>query len=262
MSKIFELKKWLPVDEAADYLSMILNERVKTHDLFRLALDGHLKLSINLLNFAKVKKGNIVSRENAAIRVFTAEELKTFTPKEEWHLITDRSFYKGIHLENYKDNNQFLDLEDQVISIHGIYDLLMVGNEVHNIEHLYQQSTGGVEVTVTCIEGSYLINPEADDVVYELQDRLDSGHFFPAPSLPKDAPLVLRTTEIKEFLIRINPKESEEKTESTRKTRNLLQTLTAIATHEYGYVPSDAKSPIPKEISDILSHQGGLPLLS
>lgn len=254
MSKIFELKKWLPLDEAAEYLSIILNEKVKTHDLYRLALDGHLKLSINLVNHAYVKKGQIVSFKEAKKGLFSEEELKKLFPDDDWQ--HSKEIIWGIHLTGYKDNNQFLELEDEVRSLSGVYDLLMVGNEKLDIEYLYQQSTSGIEVTLTCIEGSYLIDTENNQIAYELQDTLDSGDYFPAPSLPNNATLVIRTNEIKEFLTRLNPKDREEKADSTRKIKNLLQTLTAIAIDQYGFVPTDAKSPIPKEISDNLSHQG------
>lgn len=46
MSKLLKLKKWLTVPEAAERLSTILEDKATEADVFRLALDGHLVLSL------------------------------------------------------------------------------------------------------------------------------------------------------------------------------------------------------------------------
>lgn len=50
MSKLFTLKKWVTLIEAANYLSVAFGELVSESDVIQLALDGHLKLSIRLLS--------------------------------------------------------------------------------------------------------------------------------------------------------------------------------------------------------------------
>lgn|GEM_PF-487871 len=56
-SKLFKLKEWLTVPEAARHLSNLFGEAVSEADVLRLALDGHLKLSVNFVNHAKAKRG-------------------------------------------------------------------------------------------------------------------------------------------------------------------------------------------------------------
>ena len=46
-----QLKKWLTIDDAAKYLSSLLSTPVEPKDILQLALEHHLKLSIN---FTKV----------------------------------------------------------------------------------------------------------------------------------------------------------------------------------------------------------------
>ena len=46
MSKLLKLKEWLTVPDAARYLSILLEEEVSEADLLRLALDGHLTISL------------------------------------------------------------------------------------------------------------------------------------------------------------------------------------------------------------------------
>jgi hypothetical protein len=48
-SKLTKLKEWLTVPDAARYLSALFDETVNDADVLRLALDGHLKLSVRFL---------------------------------------------------------------------------------------------------------------------------------------------------------------------------------------------------------------------
>lgn len=49
-----------------------------------------------------------------------------------------------------------------------------------------------------------------------------------------------------------------QKPESTRKSENLLQTLTALAMVKYNYIPIAEKSTVPQELSDLLAKKGVL----
>ena len=60
MKKIYKLREWLTTDETAGHLSMVLGEEVSVADILRLALDGHLTLSINLVNHARARLGRVV----------------------------------------------------------------------------------------------------------------------------------------------------------------------------------------------------------
>ncbi|MGY6272412.1 hypothetical protein ACXIUT_22220 [Achromobacter denitrificans] len=50
MSKLFTLKQWVTLADAAKYLSVSFGEHVTEADVIQLALDGHLRLSIRLLS--------------------------------------------------------------------------------------------------------------------------------------------------------------------------------------------------------------------
>ena len=60
MSKLLKLKEWLTTDEAAKRLSISAGEEVTEADILRLALDGHLTLSVYLVNHAKALTGRFV----------------------------------------------------------------------------------------------------------------------------------------------------------------------------------------------------------
>ena len=59
-SKLFKLKEWLTVPDAARHLSIVFGEEVSEADVLRLALDGHLKLSVYFVNYAKASCGKVV----------------------------------------------------------------------------------------------------------------------------------------------------------------------------------------------------------
>lgn len=71
-SKLFELKEWLTVPEAARNLSTMFGEDVGEADVLQLALDGRLKLSVLFLNDTNaVKIGRLVSFEDWSLFVKT-----------------------------------------------------------------------------------------------------------------------------------------------------------------------------------------------
>jgi len=51
------------------------------------------------------------------------------------------------------EDGNFLERESGVISIEGVMDLMMLGNEALDIEHEYQQLTSGIELALVCLEG-------------------------------------------------------------------------------------------------------------
>ena len=57
MSKLFKLKSWLTLDDAASYLSSVLQENVTPADIVQLALDRKIKLSVNIVNLTYANKG-------------------------------------------------------------------------------------------------------------------------------------------------------------------------------------------------------------
>jgi hypothetical protein len=53
VKKLLKLKEWLTVPDAARHLSILFGEAVSEADVLRLALDGHLTLSVYFVNHAR-----------------------------------------------------------------------------------------------------------------------------------------------------------------------------------------------------------------
>jgi hypothetical protein len=76
VSKLFKLKKWLTLSEAARHLSIVFGEEVAKADVLRLALDRHLKLSVNFVNHARARCGKVVPMEEAKLFEFPPDAAK------------------------------------------------------------------------------------------------------------------------------------------------------------------------------------------
>ena len=166
MSKLFKLKEWLTLEEAANHISNVLGEPVTLADIYRLALDKHLTLSVDFVNGAQARTGKFVKTEDIEFRevenhLFTGEKLET-------------PYSTPLNNETYVSENDWVSLDSKTVSIRGLWDLTMIGSEALDIEHYYQQETSGLEVTLTCLEGTLL---RQGDVICQLQSDFDDNEY-------------------------------------------------------------------------------------
>ena len=236
MHKLFHFRKWLTLPQAAQRLSIVFGEQVEEADVLRLALDGHLTLSINLVNHARGRCGTVVSIDEAQTREIPAWALPPSLPGE----VRDGPLrgLKGICI----DENQVLELKEEVETIDGVWDLPMIGSERLDVEHEYQKRTNGPEVTLTGLSGTFL---RADDGrLCQLQEHFADNEFvkkdtlkkpgsnpqnyYPAGGLPTDGVLVVRTSAIEEFEKRVSGAPME-KPIGERERITLLTMIAALA---------------------------------
>lgn len=279
MNRLLKLKKWLTIPETARYLSIVLDEEVTEADVLRLALDGHLKLSIYFVNIKTAQLGKIVTWDetewfcapplNEANKTETEffilgkvdpEKFKIYPSKLQklWNKFSDEERKKLTFFlrDTVIDNERFLNLSDEIMHIDGgVWDLPLFGSERLDIMQKYQMITDGHDVTDVSLEGVFIEEPNSQKMCRLQND--ETG--YPAGGLPQDSVLVVRTAALREFEQRIA--ESDEKNtrsvkESTRKTENLLRALASIAIDAYNYNPNDTKSLAPQDIVDAMNQHG------
>jgi hypothetical protein len=190
VSKLFKLRSWLNLDEAAQYLSVAFAEEVRKADILRLALDGQLKLSVRLVNGACARVLERIPEDGVQ-----ASDV-TFIHPHGWLM---------------KPRPSVIELEADP------YELSMLGGESDDVEHAYQLLTGGPDVDEKMWSGAYL----TDGVTYfQLLDHFENNrhfskdklkkpwrhpdNFYPAGGLPKDAVFVVRTTELARFQAKLS----------------------------------------------------------
>lgn len=161
MSKLFKLKEWLTLAEAVAHLTAVLGEPITEADLYRLCLDGHLTLSANFFNYASAKKGRFV--KDSDIEYITYDGF-----------LGDHKITLPSNHEIYVEPDKWICLEENVSSIGGVWDLPMLGAEVADIEHYYQQETSGVAVTLCNLDGMFV---QRGDVICQLQTDYEENEF-------------------------------------------------------------------------------------
>ena len=178
MSKLFKLKKWLTVAESATYLSLAFSETVTESDIYRLVLDRHLTLSVNLVNHGYARTGRSVGIDD--VDFYMSDNLVLASINETVDRIIkirgEDPFHKIISSAAIGENQYFkFDVKNDFTRVGGIWDLVMVGNNSLNIEHMFQVLTGGPEITLTYLDGIFLSQPSGE--VCELQVSVDENEY-------------------------------------------------------------------------------------
>lgn len=163
MGKLFNLKQWLTVDDAAKHLSIVFGENVSVADVLRLALDQELTLSVNFVNGAHGRAGLLVPLNEA-----TYEEV-TVLPGMPVRV------YGGPRISTDGEESHILQLETCVVALSGIWDLPMIGGERLAVERLYQRLTGGPDATNQPMDGAFV--QSSDGLIYQLQVDFDDNEY-------------------------------------------------------------------------------------
>ncbi|MHC8321234.1 hypothetical protein ACYZT4_11120 [Pseudomonas sp. GB2N2] len=182
MSKLRKLREWLTIDEAAKQLSISLREEVNEADILRLALDDHLTLSVYFVNHARGRPARIEPLANQPPILKEAEDFLaghadtlSGSPEETKKWLSD--FVRNYRGDLLPNGIEVLVLEgdgQKPVRLEGVWDLLMLGAERLDIEHAYQNLTGGPAVELVCLGGPLVSSPDRGHI-YQLLDNYKSS---------------------------------------------------------------------------------------
>ncbi|SLM24878.1 MULTISPECIES: hypothetical protein [Stenotrophomonas] len=237
MSRIFKLKKWLTLDDAAAHLTRSLGEDVAVQDLLQLAVDGHLVLSVELVNHASANLGRAVPANEASFEIIRglgaplSEGLRRLTEsavavsgeaeRKAWveanrDKVAELGAFIGLTGDPL-DDETVLEWERPIKSIHGLWDIPAFGGARLDVLHQLQCMIGGPEITLTAMVGAILVSPDgsrfarlvehmsenpylSDGHDLDKYPRRDPNSYYPRGGLPQDALLVVRTEALNSFL--------------------------------------------------------------
>jgi hypothetical protein len=234
MSKLLKLQKWLSLVEASHRLSLVMKESANSRSVLRLALDGHLALSVHLVNGAYGRPCVPVKLEEIEWDEVPSLDSKRIvkTPKN------GRILELGNSLYQIKEN--IVDLDS------GVWDLPMSGGERIDVEFKYQQLNLSPVPTAVSLEGVLVQNPNGD--IYEVQSRheksltdkwktkyFDPENFHPAGGLPEDSEFVVRAEALDAFLHSVNDETPNIERPLGTRERDTLLTIIAVLCQDAGY---------------------------
>lgn len=128
---------WLTLDKSASYLSYILNEPVVITDLYRLALDKKLTLSVRFLESVPALLGELIDEDDYYSQVSGKDSEECYFDSSDVFIPEEtRDCCEAVN-----DNTIFI-YEDFVQHIQGVWDLTMVGLESVDIEKRYLYELG------------------------------------------------------------------------------------------------------------------------
>src|SRR5437879_8614704 len=196
VKKLLNLKKWLTLAEATRHLSILFGEDVSEADMLRLALDGHLTLSVYFVNGAPCHRGPVVSTQDAKRDTKTLDEHGR-------HPIEGSSI----------DEDKVIECGTEVGYANGVWDLSMLGAEQSEIENRYQVLTNGPVAESPWWTGPILCREDGThcEIVTRLlenEEKIrvepyhDRANYRLAQGLPTDSVIVVRTSDLKDFQAR------------------------------------------------------------
>ncbi|GLU32561.1 hypothetical protein WKR88_17920 [Trinickia caryophylli] len=182
MSKLFSLKEWVTLPDAATHLSAVFGEEVSEADLLQFSLEGRLTLSVNFVNGAYARYGRIVGPES--VEWGDLPSLESIPGHDG---ATHIRFMRSLKL--YEDRDQYVNFGNDVIKIDGVWDLPLLGGDRLDVEHRFQMLIGGHPVTSTNLEGSFV---QRADLVCQLQESMDDNEYAAGSSA--------QLTKLKQFI--------------------------------------------------------------
>lgn len=217
--KLFQLKQWLTIRDAAKQLSALLNEDVSEVDLYQLALDEKITISVYFPNGANAKKGRLIQFDDVKWdgfpRLDDCEYVKK--PNGQVELIHKKTkplihFPDALLIDDDVpvQNARWLRFDRRIFRIDGVWDLAMIGAERIDIERLLLQEISGLSCDSINLEGLFLthgdvwVNPQAEFSEAKTGIK-DENNFYPSGGLDDfDHILVIKPSSIMNFLASLN----------------------------------------------------------
>jgi hypothetical protein len=167
--RLLQLREWLTVPDAARSLSLSVREPVTDSDILRLGLDRQLTLSVRFVNEAIALR----------YREQTQAELEQFGKDLESRMDAIRTATTAgvvsIPQEHRTSWQKRAAAGIVVLGPDAVFDLPMVGGEKKEVEHRYQRSIGGPDVTRASVDGIFV--ESGDGTRYVLQEDLPATTF-------------------------------------------------------------------------------------
>ncbi|MGI2132658.1 hypothetical protein ACRN93_15215 [Shewanella baltica] len=178
MSKLSNMQEWFTLDYSASYLSNILGEQVLKTDLYRLALDKKITLSVRFLESVPALIGKLVDEHDFFTQ--TSNQTTDDNRCDLSELCNSSDLFSPIDTHDSSepvDDDKWFIFEDIAQNINGVWDLTMLGLESVDLEKRYLDELGecGYNPQRHKEEGIFIRN---DASVCKLLTKLDPSPVY------------------------------------------------------------------------------------
>lgn len=245
MSKLLRLKRWVTLDEAARRITAICEETVTEADVLQLALEGHIKLAVHLINGACAR-----ACQKVDVSKIEYDQIPSFNGRASFDFPKNGRVFTLSNGLAYQVSKEIHPLGE------GVWDLPLFGSERQSIEKQFQCLVGGPSVSSVVLDSVFVASTNGE--LFEIQSHasdfrgpaqtdvkspwLDPGNFHPAGGLPEDSSIVVRANAIEEFESAMRDADSdkaEEKPLGPREKNTLLKLIWILCSSQ----KIDAKQP-------------------
>lgn len=180
MSKLFKLKRWLTLPDAANHLTTVLRQEVSEADILRLALDYRLELSVVFVGDVHASLCKPIDDSDVEYN-----EVPTLNGDRMLRLPIGGQIITAANGDLLQSQKEVFQLEND-----EPYGLTMMGGEHCDIELRYWTLAGGPKIERTSLNGTFVSDGKR---VFQLKERLPGkkGEFYPIGGLPAETALVV-----------------------------------------------------------------------
>ncbi|MEX0306011.1 MAG: hypothetical protein AB3N12_01375 [Ruegeria sp.] len=253
MKKIYRLKHWYSIEDAASRLSLTLVEEVNSAEVLELALDGH----IHLYWFMRHVSAQEVVNQTRSVWVSPDKDNKVFGFAAEGQDTVEIKFSDFFPLEGRTSISVLdgphrlrLDLCGALADYLRAF-LTKTGGELTSIDGFFvEDDKGCVFQVLEAFGGSYLKEMYPEERV----SFHDVRGYYPSVDWPAFSELGFTKHELESFESALQ--NNDEKVVASRERQTLYKLLIAMAVDGYGYDLTASRSPFTKELEGILDRLG------
>ena len=240
--RLFNLKNWLTIEEAAKHLSALLQEEVSAADVLQLGIDQKLQISVRFVNHVYALRGKIINLADASYK-----EIPALSSPDKNGTSKFVRIYNGVRI----GHDQIFESDDTLITLTGVWDLPMLGGEYLDVVNSYQLMTNQADVELITLDGVFIRGLEGS--IFELREFLETSTskdetehvekksiprscdkpHYPAGALPHDSDLVVRPKAILDFQASYLTPQNADKPIGTNERNTLLSVIAALC-HDSG----------------------------
>lgn len=160
MIRLFKLKDWVTLDDAARHLSSVLAEEVRRVDILQFAVEGQLTISVNVAHGGTARQGKIVPRSAVPVAKGLPRPKKGSLDVDD-----DYEVPLGIPLDSgeFIVFDQKLEDKDGGARIEGVWDVPMIGDDRLAVEREFHDAMGIPRRDATTLDGAFISRPNHDE---------------------------------------------------------------------------------------------------